>query len=165
MKSRRPAAIVARERAPQALRPLTKPANYGRPADEAPVVLPKTEPARNRALLELARGQPCLLRIGRVCNDDRETTVAAHSNLMEHGKGGARKADDQFTVWACARCHTWLDQSYQATLAEKHEAWLLAHVRQVEAWRRLAADPSRSLRDRAAARWALERQAGLLSAS
>lgn len=165
MKSRRPAAAAPHEREARTLKPLAKPANYCRPSEEAPVSLPKTEPARNRALLDLARGQPCLLRVGRVCNDDRQTTVAAHSNLMEHGKGGARKADDHYSVWACARCHQWLDQGHQATLAEKAEAWLLAHVRQVDAWRRISADPSRSLRDRAAARWALERLAGLLSAS
>ena len=97
------------------------------------------------------------MRVPGVCNDDRETTVAAHSNLHEHGKAGARKADDQYSVWACARCHSWLDSSYSATLEEKRAAFELAHVRQQHAWTKIAADPARSERERAAAQWALER--------
>lgn len=117
--------------------------------------VPKTEPHRNRALLDLARGMPCLLRIEGVCRDDRESTVAAHSNLHRHGKAGGRKADDEYSVWACVRCHTWLDGSYSATLEEKAQAFELAHARQVHAWRKVASDPGRPERERAAARWAL----------
>ena len=123
-------------------------------ADFAPA--PKSEPHRNRALLDLARGMPCLLRIDGICRDDRETTVAAHSNLGQHGKAGARKADDEYSVFACARCHQWLDSSYSATFEEKAQAFELAHARQVHAWHKIADDPGRPERDRAAARWALE---------
>ncbi|WP_225784677.1 nuclease domain-containing protein [Xenophilus sp. Marseille-Q4582] len=137
--------------------PLTRPPVYWHPANEPVHAIPKTEPQRNRALLDLARGAPCLLRIPRVCNDDRETTVAAHSNLGQHGKAGARKADDQYSVFACARCHSWLDGSYSATLEQKREAFLMGHARQVHAWRKVAADAGRPERDRAAARWALDR--------
>jgi hypothetical protein len=119
--------------------------------------LPKTEAQRNRALLHLARDAPCLLRVPGVCNDDRQTTVAAHSNLQVHGKAGARKADDQYSVWACARCHTWLDSSYNATLEQKAQAFEEAHARQRGVWHKIANDPERPARDRNAAQWALDR--------
>jgi hypothetical protein len=114
----------------------------------------KTEPKRNRALLDLARGMPCLLRISGVCQGGAETTVAAHSNQAIHGKAGARKADDQYSAWACMACHCWLD-SGSAPRTEKDRAFERGHLRQVEAWRLIATDPKRPQRDRDAAQWAL----------
>jgi len=49
---------------------------------------PKTVARRNPHLLAMARGRACLLQVADVCNGDRETTVACHSNLTEHEKGG-----------------------------------------------------------------------------
>jgi hypothetical protein len=43
-------------------------------------------------------------------DDEGSTTVAAHSNWGEHGKGKAIKAEDSYSVWACWRCHQMLDQ-------------------------------------------------------
>lgn len=117
--------------------------------------LDKTEPQRNAHLLAMARGMPCLLRT-RQCNGDRSTTVAAHSNLLIHGKGRGRKAEDCYSVWACARCHTWLDSSYDATLDDKEIAFLVAHLEQVEIWKAIVASPKASPKDRAAAKWALD---------
>ncbi len=116
--------------------------------------VPKTEPKRNRALLDLARGMPCLLRLPGLCQGGTETTVAAHSNQAIHGKAGARKADDQYSAWACMACHCWLD-SGPAPRTEKDRAFERAHLRQVEAWRVIAIDSKRSQRDRDAAQWAL----------
>lgn len=136
-------------------RPLTRPVNVadcsgmGRP-------LAKPEPQRNPHLLSMARGRPCLLRAA-VCNFDASTTVAAHSNLLAHGKGRGRKADDCFSVWACARCHTWLDSSYDADFSEKESAFMAALVAQVDEWKAIADSAGSSPKDRAAALWALER--------
>ena len=118
---------------------------------------PKTEPYRDSALLEMAADQPCLLMIPGVCNHRTDTTVAAHSNLSIHGKAGARKADDCYSVFACCECHHWLDAG-KASAEEKEAAFMAAHVRQVLFWRLMAllthTQPERFCR---AARRALER--------
>ncbi|WP_017760668.1 nuclease domain-containing protein [Pseudacidovorax intermedius] len=148
------------ERIPPVVKPLTRPPVYWKPANEPVLAMPKTVAHRNRALLDLARDSPCLLRIPGRCNGDPKTTVSAHANLHEAGKAGARKADDEYSVWACARCHTWLDSSYSATFEEKAEAFAVGHARQRIAWQAIAEDPQRSESDRRAARWALDHLAG-----
>ncbi|WP_454825386.1 nuclease domain-containing protein [Paraburkholderia xenovorans] len=62
-------------------------------------------------MLDACRGQHCYLRVPGLCRrlDPEETIVPAHSNESAHGKGGARKADDRYTVPACGLCHYWLD--------------------------------------------------------
>lgn len=118
--------------------------------------IPKTEAHRNPALLEMARGRHCLLRVPGVCRGGTETTVAAHSNWACHGgKGGARKADDEYSVWGCFGCHHWLDQ-IAAPKATKQTAFMRAHADQVLEWRRIAQDPSEKPRYRLAAQWALD---------
>lgn len=116
---------------------------------------PKTEQHRNRRLLDLARGMPCLLRVPGVCQGGTETTVAAHSNWAIHGKAGARKADDQYSAWSCMACHGWLDQG-RARHAEKVVAFMAGHLRQVEQWRYMATDMGIPISDRKAALWALD---------
>lgn len=116
---------------------------------------PKTKAQRNSHLRELARGMPCLLRIRGVCNGDWSTTVACHSNLSIHGKAGARKADDHYTVWGCAACHSWLDQG-RADGVLKETAFMAAHLAQVLEWRAIAVDGRQTTRNHAAVRWALE---------
>lgn len=89
---------------------------------------------RSPALLKLARGQKCLLLAVEGCQyHNGSTTVAAHSNQQKHGKGMGIKAHDYYTVWACAVCHTWLDQG-KAPKAEKQRAFDAAHKRQVIEW-------------------------------
>jgi hypothetical protein len=116
----------------------------------------KPEPQRNAHLLSMARGRPCLLRT-RLCNFDTSTTVAAHSNLLAHGKGRGRKADDCYSVWACARCHAWLDGSYDAEFEEKEAAFMSGLVAQVDEWKAIADSAASSPKDRAAVTWALQR--------
>lgn len=118
------------------------------------VGVPKTVEQRNRHLLSMARGQPCMLRIPGVCNNDWRTTVACHSNLSIHGKSGARKADDQNICVGCFACHRWLDQGpapYEVKLA----AFLAGHALQRLAWQRIAGDMTYSPKDRRAVHWAL----------
>jgi hypothetical protein len=120
---------------------------------------PKTEPKRNRALTDLARGEACLLKVPGICNGDRRTTVACHSNLGIHGKAKSRKADDQYSVWGCGACHFWLDQG-PAPADVKELAFTLAHIDQVQAWRHIAGDPfgmsHKTPKQRKAAQWALD---------
>lgn len=115
----------------------------------------KTVPLRNRRLLDMARGQPCLMGIHGICNHNPETTVAAHSNLRAHGKARGRKADDCYSVWACSACHAWYDQSNRPQRL-KQFIWGVAHETQQDHWRRIAADPLAPAQDKRAAEWALQ---------
>ena len=109
----------------------------------------------DRNLLDMARGQPCLLGVPGVCQGGTETTVAAHSNWSIHGKAGARKAHDCYSVWSCAACHIgWLDQG-RATAAEKQAVFLAGHARQVQRWQEIATSSAAPDRDAASARAAL----------
>lgn len=147
------------ERAPTVHKPvpehLRRSASFAR-ADGGHEAAPKPEAHRNAALLEMARGRQCLLQFPDVCrNPDTETTVAAHSNWSDHGKAGARKADEPFSVWACHACHSLLDQGSHLTAEEKRASFDAAHRRQVQEWARIAADPTEKPRFRKAADWAL----------
>jgi hypothetical protein len=145
-----------RERNMQALVKPGKGLHRGTYTGTAPEAEPKTEPYRDAALLEMARGRTCLLIVPAVCSHRVDTVVAAHSNLPEHGKAMGRKADDHYSVWGCFACHSWLDQS-KAAGAQKAMAFQLAHARQVLAWRLVAMDATEPERLRRAARRALER--------
>lgn len=116
--------------------------------------MPKTEAKRNPALLEMARGRPCLVRVPLLCRDERDTVVAAHSNQSIHGKAGARKADDQYIAWCCARCHHFIDQG-KAPGRMRNGFWDTGHLKQINEWRRIAVDMSEPERFRKAALWAL----------
>lgn len=140
---------------PALLRPLERPVNMTRISTIVRTV-PKTVEYRNPHLLTLAMDMPCLLRVPDVCMGNTETTVACHSNLGVHGKAGARKADDHYSVWGCMACHRWLDQDKRPSYEEKAATFMTAHARQVLQWRKIAADPGRARRDREAVQWALQ---------
>lgn len=98
---------------------------------------------RDPYLLRVAKGEACLLNISPKClRDEGSTTVAAHSNLGEHGKGKGIKAEDCYTVWACYKCHTLFDQG-KLGKEELEEAWDKAFIRQIEAWNEIADNPAR----------------------
>ena len=119
--------------------------------------LPKTVKQENRTLLNMAKGQRCLLQVPGVCRPDPATTVACHSNQSAHGKAGARKADDQWSVWGCVRCHSWLDQG-PAPAAEKIERFSAAHRWMVSIWQDIVAGVLPATpKERRAAAWALAR--------
>lgn len=88
---------------------VSKPSASGKPAPRAKMKSrgPKMTPIR-----KAARGQDCTLRIPGVCNGDRDTTVLAHSNRAEDGKGMGIKARDEEGCFSCASCHTWIDGGY-----------------------------------------------------
>jgi hypothetical protein len=108
----------------------------------------------------MARGRLCALVVEGVCNYDTSTTVAAHSNQQRHGKGMGIKASDAYVVYACAACHSWLDQG-RASKEEKNTAFDLALWRMVRIYQKLVAMPAsimkNAAKDKAAAQWALER--------
>ncbi|MFC4275548.1 nuclease domain-containing protein [Achromobacter aloeverae] len=68
---------------------------------------------RNRALLDLAEGQECLIRIPGVCCGDKETTVACHSNESLFGKAKGLKAHDWAAAWGCWKCHAFVDAEFK----------------------------------------------------
>ena len=93
---------------------------------------------RDPNLLKLAKGEKCLLQIATDClGDEGSTTVAAHSNFMEHGKAKGLKAEDCYSVWSCYKCHTIFDQGTTLSKREKENAFGDAMLRQVEEWRKI----------------------------
>lgn len=85
---------------------------------------------RNPKILAHANGQAC-----QNCGCQDGTTVAAHSNLKEHGRGSSFKSHDHFTAFLCFECHTWLDAvgkrmdptgRYNSSATEKREMFLSA---------------------------------------
>lgn len=81
-----------------------------------------------KKLRDMAKHYPC-----QHCGADHGTTVAAHANGHEYGKGGAIKAHDAFIAFMCHDCHTWLDTGKGRDPTgvwddtEKKEVWRRAH--------------------------------------
>lgn len=126
------------------------------PVDQDTVLaLEKTVARRNAAVLEMARGRMCMLHAPYTEFHDGSTTVCAHGNWSDMGKGERRKADDCYTVWACHTCHMWLDQQ-GATYEEKRQVFLLGMVRQMLAWEQIAVSTTEPPKFRRAAEWALD---------
>jgi hypothetical protein len=114
--------------------------------------VPKTEAKRNPALLEMAQGRECMLRVPGVCTGDTATTVACHQN---EGKGMGQKQSDARSCWGCMACHRWYDQS-GAKREVKRARFQLALLDQCIEYRRIASDPGEPVRFRKAAAWALD---------
>ena len=121
------------------------------------MMFPKNPPGRNQHYRDMACGKYCTLVIPGVCCHDPETTVLAHSNRGQDGKGMGMKADDAVgAVWACHTCHQWLDQG-KAPAEEKRQAVLRAMGMMEDELLQIAGNILSSAKDRAAAKWALER--------
>lgn len=127
---------------------------WGSEVGEGLVAMPKTVALRNPAIMDMARGRPCLLQAPYTMSHDPATTVACHGNSHQFGKAGARKANDQYTVWGCFECHSWLDQG-SASQEEKLRVFHLGMFRQMLAWEQLAVSESELPKFRRAAEWAL----------
>lgn len=84
----------------------------------------KEVPFRSARILMLAKGQPCVM-----CGADDGTVVSAHSNLHEHGKSMASKADDSMIAWLCYRCHAEYDQGKSMSKDERRDFILTAICR------------------------------------
>ena len=70
----------------------------------------KRKEYRNKKILEACHdmGDGCTVQLPGCCGP-MAPTVAAHSNLMDDGKGKSIKADDIFVAQACQFCHDVLD--------------------------------------------------------
>jgi len=83
----------------------------------------------NERIHQDAKGQAC-----QNCGAQNGTTVCAHSNLAEHGKGKGMKAHSLFVAFLCHNCHSWLDAGihvdpsgwYQDDRNSKREMFLRA---------------------------------------
>lgn len=75
---------------------------------------------------KLCKGQPCYLRIPGICTGQAHDPC--HSNQAIHGKGGAIKAHDVYTVPGCRACHNELDQGMRYTRVEKFAIWDRAYA-------------------------------------
>lgn len=121
------------------------------------IKFPKSPRQQNRALLDLAEGQPCLIQ-SPICNHNCETTVACHGSGVANGKGIGYKVHDYLSVWGCSDCNHYTDAYGDATAEEKRRAWELGHVRQIIEWNKIVnqVNGQESNRDIEAAFWALE---------
>lgn len=73
----------------------------------------KVKKIRSKKITQSAKGEFCTLRVPGVCNNDPDTTVFAH---LPGNKGTSTKNHDLFGVYACNRCHDWLDGRNAATI-------------------------------------------------
>lgn len=140
-----------------AIKPLRRGTYAGSTSGTSIAKKPRLE---NPHLLLMARNQPreCLLRIptAHVRSLSGMECCACHGNGTEWNKGMGVKAHDFFTVWGCARCHSWLDSSYSAGGSERDQAFRRALRWQIVAWALIANSPGDDPKDTAAARWALD---------
>lgn len=83
--------------------------------------------AEGKRFIDACRGEECYLRVPGVCCSigwSHESVVDCHSNQMRHGKAGALKAENRYTVPGCAPCHKWIDQNTVGTpKQEKFDVW------------------------------------------
>jgi len=91
-------------------------------------IVQKANPVRSRKLLDECHDYPCALQLAGCRSGPDYPSVAAHSNLPEHGKASMVKADDRYAFPACAPCHYELDQGKALTRAERREETLSAIV-------------------------------------
>ena len=81
---------------------------------------------RNKKILAAARDRQCVL-----CGSTG-TTIAAHSNRVEHGHGTGIKAPDYYVAFVCQCCHDEIDgRRGKLTKDERREQWTRAFVRTI----------------------------------
>lgn len=68
----------------------------------------KRQYVREPKMRKAANGAPCMVKVSGVCNGNPETTVLAHIDSSEFGKGTGIKSDDSAAAFACSSCHDWL---------------------------------------------------------
>ncbi len=90
---------------------------------------PKTAPFRSKPLREAYRLIGCQWE-----GCQASEAECAHSNFHEFGgKGGARKADDNFAASLCRPHHRGLDQGGSLSYEERRDGWHAAHLRTIDA--------------------------------
>ena len=93
--------------------------------------LQKSPRYESKKLTNSAKGRPC-----QNCDQENGTTVSAHANWYEYGKGKGLKAHDWAIAWLCHDCHTWIDSKprlFDPTgmymKSQAYEMWQSAHVK------------------------------------
>jgi len=82
---------------------------------------------RNRKLLDIAHGAPCMLRLG-VPGCGNYPSVPCHSDMQRHGRGIGHKSHPIFAVAGCPACHAVFTREHLGR-AGYEEAWLAAFER------------------------------------
>ena len=113
----------------------------------------------DRHLLDMARGQDCLLQ-SPLCNHNPETTVACHGSGVANGKGMGYKCGDHLVVNGCSACNHFTDAYGGATAEEKQAVFAAGHLRQIEVWKGISRDLGASTKERASAFAALAKIQG-----
>lgn len=91
--------------------------------------VPKAVEVRSDALVVAYRALACQWP---GCGVSDGTVCCAHSNFTEYGgKGGMRKADDNFAASLCFDHHSALDQGSRLSYEERKAGWLAAHLASV----------------------------------
>lgn len=84
-------------------------------------------------LRESARDEDCLMRLEGVCTFDPARTILSHCCHEAAGKGGAMKAVDLATAYACDRCDAVYDGQAPRPEGMTREhveiSWAFAHYR------------------------------------
>lgn len=119
------------------------------------MMFPKNPRQENRALLDMARQKPCLIR-SPLCNNNPETTVACHGSGLANGKGMGYKVHDWLTVWGCSDCNHYTDAYKEASPSEKRQAWQRGHKKQVVEWGTIVDLKLGKQKEINAAKWAIE---------
>lgn len=117
--------------------------------------MPRQPRYTDRHLLDMARGQACLLQ-SPLCNHNTATTVACHGAGVANGKGLGYKVGDHLVVHGCSGCNHFTDAYGGASAAEKQAVFEVGHARQVAHWQAIAISPAAPARDRASAQAALD---------
>lgn len=146
-----------RDREPPAEVRKTERAGVIVPIGDTVVAMPKQCREENPHLRSMARKHGCSFRWVLGClGNDTSTTVLAHENSLAANKGMGYKAHDYRGAYACAVCHSALDQG-RIPQFKKTAAMQCAMGRQKELYREILSNPAASPKDRAAAQWALDR--------
>ena len=69
----------------------------------------KNPSVRMPKLRAASRGAECMMQVPGVCNHDTATTVLAHSNEGDAGRGTGYKGHDWLGVNMCSDCHDFYD--------------------------------------------------------
>lgn len=85
-------------------------------------------------LRNLAKGQPCLIRVPTVCSGNRETTVGCHVRLI--GVSGlGLKSPDPFIAFGCSDCHAVVDGQRKSSFSfEQRRLMLLEGMLRTQHW-------------------------------
>lgn len=69
----------------------------------------KRETLHSTKFRKSAMGEECTLQIPGVCNGNPETTVLAHTDVLDESGMGLKCGDDS-AVYACSGCHDLIDR-------------------------------------------------------